>query len=175
MTALDDPIVTRIASRVKSPAQDFSATRHGMIAGEMSDTTDHPSRASTDHPSRASITITIPGKITSANRVTRHVGGRALKSASARRDTERIRAIAWAAAQAAGWEAPEVAAIRIQAHNSRLDAGNIEKVLLDSIKGGLLIVDDRPRHLRRLLIEHHRDEIGERYEITVSRCVGPVR
>ena len=162
-----------------------------MIAGEMSDTTDHPSRASTDHPSRAStdhpsrastdhpsrasITITIPGKITSANRVTRHVGGRALKSASARRDTERIRAIAWAAAQAAGWEAPEVAAIRIQAHNSRLDAGNIEKVLLDSIKGGLLIVDDRPRHLRRLLIEHHRDEIGERYEITVSRCVGPVR
>lgn len=114
------------------------------------------------------VTFTIPGKVTSANRVTRNVGGRSLKSASARDDTERIRGIAFAAKTRAGWSVPVVAALTIVAFSSRLDVGNIEKVIADAIKGGLLIVDDNPKHLRRLLVEHCHDDGQERYIVTVE-------
>ena len=111
-----------------------------------------------------SVTFTIPGKITSANRVTRHVGQMALKSASAREDHSRIRARAVVARRGAP---PEAAAVTIVAWNSRLDADNLPKTILDGIRG-ILIVNDSPKHLRRLIVEHERDRGGERYVVTVE-------
>ncbi len=124
------------------------------------------------------IEFTIPGKVTSANEVTRHVvipgrgdqkaRARALKSKSAREDTERIKSLATAAKLRTGWVVPELAAMEIFAFNSGLDVGNIEKTIGDSIKGGLLIVDDRPKHLQSLFVIHmDRDHRGERYTVRV--------
>lgn len=114
------------------------------------------------------VTFTIPGKITSANRVTRRVENMSLKSASARDDTQRIGALALAARLLQGWIVPEVAWLNIVAYNSRLDVGNIEKVVGDGIKARLLIIDDNRKHLRRLLVTHRDDDQGERYVVTVS-------
>ena len=117
------------------------------------------------------ISFVIPGKITSANRVTRHVGRIALKSESARIDHARIRTYAIAASRPANsndWAVPLFgAAVTIRAHNSRLDADNLPKTILDGIKG-ILIVNDSPKHLRRLVVEHVSDKLGERYAVTVE-------
>lgn len=123
------------------------------------------------------ITFTIPGKITSANRVTRHVGNRSIKSASARTDQERIRSLANGyalLAYALGPNGnsreivvPTPASVSIVAWNSRLDADNLPKCVLDGIKG-VLIVNDSPKHLRRLLVEHRKDTGGERYDVSVD-------
>jgi hypothetical protein len=117
-----------------------------------------------------SITFTVPGKITSANRVTRHVGKVAVKSRSAREDHSRIAARAMTARSIAKWEVPQVAAVGIVAWNSRLDADNLPKCVLDGIKG-ILILNDSPKRLRRLCVEHRRDKLGERYDVTVDVLV----
>jgi hypothetical protein len=94
---------------------------------------------------------------------------RALKSESAREDTDRIRSLALAAKVRSGWRVPDRARIEILAYNSRLDIGNIEKVIGDSIKGGLLIVDDRPAHLKSLFVDHQdSDHLGERYVVRLT-------
>lgn len=116
------------------------------------------------------IMFTIPGKITSANRVTRHVGHRSIKALSARLDCERIRTYALAAALTGDWTQPQTAAVGIVAWNSRLDADNLPKCVLDGIKG-ILILNDSPKRLRRLVVEHRRDSQGERYEVTVDVLV----
>lgn len=119
----------------------------------------------------------IQGKITSANRVTRNVAlrrgekfvARSLKSKSAREDTERIKSLATAARLTTGWKVPNLAKLSIFAYNSLLDVGNIEKVIGDSIKGGVLIVDDRPGHLESLFVRHMpKDHRGERYAVRVE-------
>lgn len=112
------------------------------------------------------VAFTVHGKITSANRVTRRVGNLSLKSASARIDTARIASLATAARAVANWTMPPRAWLAIVAYNSRLDAGNVEKVIGDGIKG-ILIADDSPRYLAMLTVEHRRDTRGERYEVTV--------
>lgn len=112
------------------------------------------------------VSFTIPGKVTSANRVTRRVGNRSIKSASAREDHSRIYARAMTVRHAAPWVTPERAFVTIVAWNSRLDADNVCKCILDGIKG-VLIVNDSPKHLRRLVVEHERDKLGERYVVTV--------
>ncbi len=121
------------------------------------------------------VTFTIPGKITSANRVTRHVGRVALKSKSAREDHERVRMLAAFVAPWNGGQGPSLPlaamAVTIVAYNSRLDADNLPKTILDGIRG-VLIVNDSPKHLRRLVVEHRRDKLGERYEVTVAALTG---
>lgn len=118
------------------------------------------------------ISFTIPGKITSANRVTRRVGNASLKSASAREDHARIRSLALAASRPANsndWGVPLFgASVRINAYNSRLDADNLPKTILDGIKG-ILIENDSPKHLRYLVVHHNKDERGERYIVEVSQ------
>jgi len=123
------------------------------------------------------VEFTIHGKVTSANSVTRHIGilvdqkaqARALKSKSAREDTERIKSIAFAAKVQAGWIVPHRARISILAYNSKLDVDNIAKTILDSIKKGLLIVDDRPTHLKSCFTDHQDpDHLGERYRVLVE-------
>ena len=123
------------------------------------------------------VEFTIQGKVTSANEVktplTMMKGGkpitRMLKSKQARKDTERIKGLAFAAKIQQGWRVPEQATLVILAYNSGLDCGNVEKTIGDSIKGGLLIVDDRPKHLKSLFVEHQdRDHLGERYVVRVS-------
>jgi hypothetical protein len=112
------------------------------------------------------IEFTIPGKVTSANLVTRHVGKLAIKSASARLDHARIRDYALVALRQRE-EHPLKAAVTITAYNSRLDADNLPKCILDGIKG-ILIVNDSPKHLRRLVVEHVADKLGERYTVRVE-------
>jgi hypothetical protein len=123
------------------------------------------------------VEFVVHGKITSANLVTRNVAlkfgdkvvARSLKSKSAREDTARIKSLALVAKLQARWNVPELARITILAYNSKLDCGNVEKVVGDSIKGGLLIIDDRPKHLKSLFVEHQdRDHLGERYVVRVS-------
>jgi hypothetical protein len=127
------------------------------------------------------VEFTIPGRVTSANLVTRHMAfvkqtedgpksiARAYKPADAKRDMERIASLATAAKAISGWRVPQQARISILAYNSGLDVGNIEKTIGDSIKGGLLIVDDRPKHLKSLFVEHQdRDHLGERYLVRVE-------
>lgn len=116
--------------------------------------------------SAASTWFEIPGKITSANRVTRHVGKIALKSKSAREDHTRIKERAVARAILDKWEIPNAARVTISAYNSRLDADNLPKTILDGIKG-VLIVNDSPKHLRGLAITHTTDKLGERYVVHV--------
>lgn len=111
------------------------------------------------------VTFTIPGPVTSANRVTRRVGNKSLKSAGARTDHARIRSLA--IEQRARWGLRDPASVIIIAWNSRLDIDNLPKVILDGLKG-VLIVDDSPKHLKRLLVEHWRDAGGERYEVVVK-------
>jgi len=119
------------------------------------------------------VSFTIPGKITSANRVTRHVGKVALKSKSARDDDARIKGWALLAyamgpnGNSVAVKMPVRAEVRIEAINSRLDADNLPKTILDGIKG-ILIVNDSPKHLGRLIVEHKRDKLGERYVVTVD-------
>ena len=117
------------------------------------------------------ITFVIPGKITSANRVTRRVGNASIKSASARGDHERIRSLALTVTrqdQYIHWVAAYPrATVTVTAYNSRLDADNLPKTILDGIKG-ILIVNDSPKHLRRLVVEHVSDKLGERYAVTVE-------
>ena len=122
------------------------------------------------------VEFTLPGRLTSANGVTRNVAmivngkarSRSLKSKEAREDTARIQSIALAAKLVSGWRVPDRARITILAYNSRIDADNISKVLTDAIKGGLLIVDDRPRHLKSLYVEHQEpDHLSERYVVRV--------
>jgi hypothetical protein len=121
------------------------------------------------------VQFVIRGKVTSANEIKTPFalmrGGkpttRMLKSKAAREDTERIKGLALAAKAQAGWRVPAVAALEIYAMNSRLDVGNIEKTIGDSIKGGLLIVDDRPSCLESLFVQHLRDQGGERYIVRV--------
>ena len=124
------------------------------------------------------IEFTIPGRVTSANEVKTPLsflkpGGkkpftRMVKSKSAREDTERIKGLALAAKMRSGWKVPKTAALEIYAFNSRLDVGNIEKTVGDSIKAGLLIVDDRPSCLESLFVQHMpKDHRGERYIVRV--------
>jgi hypothetical protein len=94
---------------------------------------------------------------------------RTVKSQQAREDTERIKALAFAAKIQQGWRVPEQARLTILAYNSGLDCGNVEKTVGDSIKAGLLIIDDRPKHLKSLFVEHQdRDHLGERYVVRVE-------
>ena len=128
------------------------------------------------------IEFTIRGKVTSANEIKTPIAmmkrgsdgkmrpfTRMLKSRSAREDTDRIKALAFTAKVRAGWRVPDLARVTILAYNSGLDVGNIEKTIGDSIKGGLLIVDDNPKHLKSLFVEHQdRDHLGERYVVRVE-------
>ena len=123
------------------------------------------------------VEFTIPGKVTSANEIKTPFAfldkgkprARMLKSTSARADTTRIKSIAFAAKVSQRWRVPDRARISVLAFNSRLDAGNLEKVILDAIKGGLIIVDDNPKHLRSLFVDHQdRDHLGERYVVRVT-------
>lgn len=127
------------------------------------------------------VEFTIPGKITSANLVTRHMAfvqqtedgpkaaARAYKPADVKADMERIASLATAAKMLSGWRVPEQARMSVLAFNSLLDVGNIEKTIGDSIKGGLLIIDDRPKHLKSLFVEHQdKDHLGERYVVRVE-------
>lgn len=117
------------------------------------------------------VTFTIPGKVTSSNMVkTPMAFGRAVKTSSARLDCERIRTYALACALTNDWEQPQVAGVTIVAWNSRLDVDNLPKCVLDGIKG-VLILNDSPKRLRRLLVEHRRDKEGERYVVTVDVLV----
>jgi hypothetical protein len=125
------------------------------------------------------VEFVIPGKITSANRVTRSLAyitwvdgkpvakSRAVKSAEATEDHERIVSLATAAKAKAGWKVPACAALEIYAMNCGYDVGNIEKVIGDGIKGGLLIVDDRPKYLESLFVRHLSDAHGRRYIVRV--------
>lgn len=114
------------------------------------------------------IEFTIPGKITSANMNKTPMGGRAIKTQGAREDQSRIAARAIVAKQFARWIIPERAIVTIFAYNSRLDVGNIEKIPIDGIKR-ILIADDNPKHLRKLVVEHmDKDRGGERYVVRVE-------
>jgi Holliday junction resolvase RusA-like endonuclease len=96
------------------------------------------------------------------------VGDRSLKSASAREDQARVRSLAHAAMRYGqrGWPAPPVS-VTIVAWSSRLDVDNIAKVIIDGMKG-VVILNDSARHVGRLVVEHRRDRQGERYEVSVS-------
>ena len=113
------------------------------------------------------IKFLVPGKVTSANRVTRRVGNVSVKSESAREDCSRIAARAIVAKQFARWITPDRARVSIKAYNSLIDADNLPKTILDGIKR-ILIVDDKPKHLRSLYVEHVQDDAGERYEVEVE-------
>lgn len=112
--------------------------------------------------------FTIHGKVTSANKVKTPFANRAVKTEKARVDQARVKSIAFCAGIGARWRIPDVASVTIIAYNSNLDVGNIEKIPVDSMKG-VLIVNDNPRHLRRLLVEHApKDALGERYVVRVE-------
>lgn len=114
------------------------------------------------------LSLTIPGKITSANMVKTPFARRAVKTEGARYDAARVKSIVFAAVKTQRWQMPAQASVHIVAYNSRLDCGNIEKIPVDSLKG-LAIVNDSPKHLRRLLVEHApKDALGERYTVTVE-------
>ncbi len=98
------------------------------------------------------------------------MGDRSLKSASARDDQARVRSLAHAAVLAGGWPAPPVS-VTIVAWSSRLDVDNIAKVIIDGMKG-VVILNDSARHVGRLVVEHRRDKLGERYEVTVESAIG---
>jgi len=128
------------------------------------------------------VEFTIRGKVTSANEIKTPIAmmkrgkdgkmkpfTRMLKSRSAREDTERIKQSAFVAKMLQGCRVPELARVTILAFNSGLDVGNIEKTIGDSIKGGLLIIDDNPKHLKSLFVEHQdKDHLGERYVVRVE-------
>lgn len=111
------------------------------------------------------LVISIPGRIVSNNRVTRHVEGKALKSTEARRDQARIAEQARQAAFLSQWE-PLITACELQiiAWNTRKDVGNVEKVIADALSG---IAYDDDRRLVRLVVEKRRDKLGERYDVAV--------
>lgn len=127
------------------------------------------------------IEFTILGSVCSANRVTRGLAFvrngkavmRATKSKEARDDTDRIKGIAFAAKVQQGWFVPERACVEIEAYGSRLDADNVAKTICDSIKGNLLIVDDRPKHLKSIYVEHMDGAAKEYYVVRVIACAKP--
>jgi hypothetical protein len=132
------------------------------------------------------IEFTIPGKVVSANHVTKHMAfikngvdatgqpkakamARSYKPKEAEDDTARIKSIAFAAKIQSGWRVPAMARITILAYNSGLDVDNIPKSILDAIKRGLLIVDDRKKHLESCFTKHAGDDhLGERYVVRVE-------
>jgi hypothetical protein len=124
-----------------------------------------------------SVEFTIPGRVTSANLVTRHMGllqhgkavARAYKPKDAVEDMARIKSLAFAAKVQQGWNVPEQARVTILCFNSGLDVGNVDKVISDAIKGGVLIIDDRKKHCKSLFVEHQDDDhLGERYVVRVE-------
>jgi hypothetical protein len=123
------------------------------------------------------VEFTIPGKVTSANEIKTPLAfivngkakARTIKTKTAREDAERIAGLALVAKTRSGWRVPELVRLTILAYNSGLDVGNIEKTIGDAIKGGLLIVNDNPKHLKSLFVDHQdRDHLGERYVVRVE-------
>jgi len=92
----------------------------------------------------------------------RHVDGRAILSAAAREDLERVRSIAFAHARHALFDA---CALTIIAYNTRKDVGNIEKPIADGIQGTVFLDD---RSIIELHVEKRRDDGGERYAVLIE-------
>jgi hypothetical protein len=94
---------------------------------------------------------------------------RAYKPKDAVEDMARIKSLAFAAKVQQGWNVPEQARVTILCFNSGLDVGNVDKVISDAIKGGVLIIDDRKNHCKSLFVEHQDDDhLGERYVVRVE-------
>jgi hypothetical protein len=94
--------------------------------------------------------------------------GKVLKSASAREDQKKVRALT-ADAIPAGWPlienyVPCSYEVEIVAWNTRKDCGNIEKVLCDGMTG---VAYDDDRRIVKLTVEKRKDRGGERYEVVV--------
>jgi Holliday junction resolvase RusA-like endonuclease len=108
------------------------------------------------------------GSLTSNNRVTRRTKqGKILKSASAREDQKKVKALATEAVLSVPspfWG--NACEVEIVAWNTRKDCGNIEKVICDGMTG---VAYDDDRRITKLTVEKRKDRGGERYEV----CVRP--
>ena len=109
------------------------------------------------------MTFTVYGPIVSANRIRAPFEGQMRKTKDAREDAKRVRLIATTAA--AGWAIPEAATVAIIAWNSRIDADNVSKCLLDAIKG-VAWRDDAD--VMDISVSRRWDDGGERYEIIIT-------
>ncbi len=111
--------------------------------------------------------FTYHGSLTSNNRVTRRTKqGKILKSASAREDQKKVKALAIEAVAFAMPLPPmgNACEVEIVAWNTRKDCGNIEKVICDGMTG---VAYDDDRRITKLTVEKRKDRGGERYEVTV--------
>jgi len=111
------------------------------------------------------LTFTIFGPITSNNKGKAPVGGRMLKTKSAKNDAGRAREICTVAVVTQRWEIPDSVAIVVTAWNSRLDIDNSSKVPLDGLKGVAWHDDGDVLSSR---IERDFDGQGERYEYVLT-------
>lgn len=112
-----------------------------------------------------SLRFEVLGKPVSNNRVTRRFGNRSVKNPEAVSYQQRVFQHAFVAVQRQGWVAPEACALTIDAYNSRLDIGNIEKCVSDGMEGAVYAND---RCIIELHVHKHRDEGEERLVITVE-------
>ena len=121
----------------------------------------------------SSVTFTVHGQITSTNAQKVPDGqGRFHKTKVAREDARRVREIALVAVVNQGWaqsvdDIAQAMAVDIMACNSRHDADNVCKALLDPLKG---VVWRDDRDIMDLRIRRRWDREGERYVVTVSEC-----
>ena len=110
------------------------------------------------------VAFTVPGPLVSANRASRVVNNRAVKSAEKRRDEARVASLALAARVQQDWKQPAYSSMTSLAIGSRLDCDNIAKVIGDGIQG-VLIANDRT--VRRVLVAKM-DGKPERYEVSLE-------
>jgi Holliday junction resolvase RusA-like endonuclease len=109
--------------------------------------------------------FTIPWRVTSNNVAARRVGRAMIPNPAAVRDKARISTIVLVAVKSQRWEFPVAAALIIIAWNTRKDAGNVEKVVADSMNG-IAWSDDKI--VTELHVEKRRDSGGERYDVRVE-------
>ncbi len=117
------------------------------------------------------LTFTVPGKPCLNNRVYRHVGGKALKSAEAREYQARVKSIATTVIFGAFLRlAPRLSAtmpisVAIVAFNCRGDIDSFAKCILDGMQGVVYVNDSC---VKRLVSEKRKDKLGQRIVVTVT-------
>lgn len=111
----------------------------------------------------------VMGKVASNNRVTRHFRGRAVKSEAARDYQSKVASYAIAAVAQQQWRWPAACIVRIVSFNGRVDVGNVEKVICDSLQGIAFPKDSR-RFVRGVEVYADADGGEEYVEITVTGC-----